>query len=172
MKKIKKKKTMYTNKNNNNTTYSMELKKLFIILGVILLIIVALYLIIGIFVTKDIKLFKNKNSNEVTSTIQYRKILAGETFNMNKEEYYVIFASSKGNYYSLYSSIAEKNTDKSIYLVDLDDSLNKKYISEESNSAVQNASELKVKDNTLIKINNKKNVEYIEDRNTILSYFN
>lgn len=170
MKKIKKKKTLYSNK-NGDTTYSMELKKLFIILGIILLIIVILYLIIGIFVTKDIKIFRNTD-DEVISTIQYQEILAGQTFNMNQDEYYVIFSDSTGNYYSIYKNIADSQTDKSIYLVDLSNPLNQSYVSDESNKDVQKASDLKVKDNTLIKINNKTNIEYIDDRNTILSYFN
>ncbi len=171
MKKIKKKKTLYSNK-NGDTTYSMELKKLFIILGIILLIIVILYLIIGIFVTKDIKIFGNTDDEEVISTIQYQEILAGQTFNMNQDEYYVIFSDSTGNYYSIYKNIADSQTDKSIYLVDLSNPLNQSYVSDESNKDVQKASDLKVKDNTLIKINNKTNIEYIDDRNTILSYFN
>jgi len=171
MKKTKNKKQ--NNKNNSNTLYSMELKKLFIILSVIILVIAILYFIIGIFVTKDINLFGNKaNDSEVSSTIQYREILAGQTFSMNKDEYYVIFTDSEGDYYSIYNNIAEGNTDKSIYLVDISNPLNNLFISDESNSSVQKASELKVKDNTLIKIQNGKNVEYIEDRTKILSYFN
>lgn len=173
MKKIKKKTKTYNSKNNSNITYSMELKKLFIILGVIILIIAILYFIVGIFVTKDIHLFGNKNNDsEITSTIQYTEILAGETFNINKDEYYVIFSDSTGNYYSTYQNIAQNNTDKSIYLVDINNPLNTLFVSEDSNSNVQDPSELKVKDNTLIKIQNKKNVEYVEDKNVILSYFN
>ncbi len=171
MKKIKNKRTLYNNK-SGDTTYSMELKKLFIILGIILLVIIVLYLIIGIFVTKDIKLFGNTENVEVNSTIQYEEILAGETFNMNKDEYYVIFSDSTGNYYSIYKNIISNQTDKSIYIVDLNNPLNRSYVSDESNKEVQKASDLKVKDNTLIKINNKQNVEYIEDKDAILSYFN
>ena len=129
-------------------------------------------MIIGIFVTKDIKIFGNTDDEEVISTIQYQEILAGQTFNMNQDEYYVIFSDSTGNYYSIYKNIADSQTDKSIYLVDLSNPLNQSYVSDESNKDVQKASDLKVKDNTLIKINNKTNIKYIDDRNTILSYFN
>lgn len=171
MKKIKNTKKVYHSK--NNIEYGADLKKLLIILGSILLVLLILYLIIAIFVTKDIKLFNNSNNNTTTeTTIQYSEILAGETFNKKSNEYYVIFTDSTGNYYSVYKNIVDKNTDKKIYIVDVSDPLNKLYISEETNPNAQKSSELKVKDNTLIKIIDGQNKLYIENKDEILSYFN
>ena len=161
----------YTNKNKSNMTYNEDIRKLLIIIGVILIVFVIIYFFIGIFITKEIDLFNNNESEQKASSIQYEEILAGETFNMNQDEYYVIFSGSKGNYYSIYKNIITNQVDKKIYIVDISNPLNNAYVSEESNSNVQKASDLKIKDNTLIKINQKQNVEYIEGKDQILSYF-
>lgn len=169
MAKGKNNKEINTKKNKKGTTYIDELKKLGIISGIIVLIIGILYLIVGIFITKDIKWFDKDDG--ITETIQYKEILAGETFNKNNEEYYVIFADSTGNYYTLYETIIDNNSDKKIYIVDTANPLNTLYISDETNSNVQQISDLKVKSDTLIKIQNKQNVLYIEGKNEIINHF-
>ena len=172
MKKKANKKKIYNAK--NNIEYGVEIKKLAIILGIIILILGILYLIVSIFITKDFKLFSNNKTENtpVESTIQYSEILAGETFNRKESEYYVIFSDSTKNYYQIYKTMMDGQTDKKIYMVDIKNPLNTAFISDETNPNVQKASDLKVKDNTMIKISNGKNVSYIEDKNQILSYFN
>lgn len=157
--------------NSKNVEYGIEIKKLLIILGIILLILATIYFIVGIFVTKDIKLFKQNTETTIETTIQYDEILAGETFSKNSNEYYVIFTDSTGNYYSVYKNIVSNNSDKKIYIVDINNPLNTLYISEETNPNAQKASDLKIKDNTMIKISNQKNILYVEDKNEIISYF-
>ena len=159
------------NYGKQDTYFNDEFKRLAIIVGIVLGIFIVAYLIIGIFVTKEIKWFQGDNKVEETTTIQYTTILAGETFNQNSDEYYVIFADSKGYNYATYETMATNNSDKKIYLVDLANTLNQKYISEESNSGVQSAADLKVKDNTLIKISNKSNVLYLEGKDNIINQF-
>jgi len=159
------------NYGKENTYFNDEFKRLALIVGIILGIFIVAYLIIGIFVTKEIKWFQGNNEKDEVTTIQYTTILAGETFNQNADEYYVIFADSEGYNYATYQTLINNNLDKKIYLVDLDNPLNNKYISEESDSSVQNASNLKVKDNTLIKISNKNNVLYIEGKDNIINQF-
>lgn len=158
-------------KEEKKTYFNEEFKRLSIIVGIILGIFVVAYLIIGIFVTKEIKWFQGNDNNEEVTAIQYTNILAGETFNQNSDEYYVIFSDSKGFNYATYETIITNNSDKKIYLVDLANELNKKYISEESNSNVQSAADLKVKDNTLIKISNKTNTLYLEGKDNIINQF-
>ena len=170
MAKGKNKKEINAKKKKKETTFVDELKKLGIISGIIVLIIVILYLIVGTFITKDIKWF-NKDKNEVSETIQYKEILAGETFNKSNDEYYVIYADSTGNHYSLYETIISNNLDKKIYMVDTANPLNTLYISDETNPNVQQISDLKVKSDTLIKIQNKQNVLYIEGKNEIINHF-
>ena len=159
------------NVEKKETYFNEEFKRLGIIVGIILAIFIVVYLLIGIFVTKEIKWFQKDSDNEPVTNIQYTNILAGETFNQNNEEYYVIFSDSEGFNYATYQTMINNNSDKKIYLVDLANSLNKKYVSEESNSSVQSASDLKVKDNTLIKISNKSNVLYLEGKDNIINQF-
>ena len=155
-------------KEKQNNYYNEEAKKLVIIVGVVVLIFVVAYLIIGIFVTKEIKWFKDNDTKE-TTTIQYKKILAGETFNQNKDSYYVIFTASDDFNYPVYESLSTNNTN--IYIVDLANALNTSYISEENTPNAQSASDLKVKKDTMIKIENKTNILYIESKEQILAHF-
>lgn len=155
------------NKKANNY-YNEEAKKLGIIVGIIVLIFMASYLIIGIFVTKEIKWFQS-NDNKTETTIQYKKILAGETFNQNKDSYYVIFTDSDDFNYPVYETLATNNTN--IYIVDLANALNTSYVSEENTPNAQKASDLKVKKDTMIKIENKANTLYIESKEQILAQF-
>lgn len=160
------KKQKVNNKNSKNY-YNDEAKKLGIIVGVILLIFIVSYLIIGIFITKEIKWFQN--DDEKVTTIQYKEILAGETFNQNKDNYYVIFTDSDDFNYPVYETLATYN--KNVYLVDLSKALNSSYINEQTNPNVQKASDLKVKKDTMIKIENKTNTLYIESKDEILAQF-
>ena len=78
------------------------------------------------------------------------------------------------NAVSIYSSTLVdiyKNKEESIplYIVDLSEGLNKFIISEENNYNANNASELKVKDNTLIKIQNGARVSYVTGDDAIKS---
>ena len=174
MTKRKIKKNMNKNEINyekKDTYFNEEFKRLAVLVGIILGIFIVAYLIIGIFVTKEIKWFQGDKDTKEVTTIQYTTILAGETFNQNAEEYYVIFSDSEGFNYATYQTMISNNSDKKIYLVDLANPLNKKYISEESNSDVQSAVDLKVKDNTLIKISNKSNVLYLEGKDNIINQF-
>ena len=154
---------------NSKNYYNDEAKKLGIIIGVIVLIFIVAYLIIGIFVTKEIKWFQGNHNTEEATTIQYKKILAGETFNQNKDSYYVIFTDADDFNYPVYETLATYNSN--IYIVDLSNTLNSVYKSEESNSSVQKASDLKVKKDTMIKIENKANTLYIESKDEILAQF-
>lgn len=156
-------------KEKQNNYYNEEAKKLGIIVGTIVFIFVLSYLIIGIFITKEIKWFQGNNSKNETTTIQYKKILAGETFNQNKDSYYVIFTDSDDFNYPVYESLATNNNN--IYIVDLSNALNTSYVSEENTPNAQNASDLKVKKDTMIKVENKSNTLYIESKDQILAQF-
>ena len=66
-------------------------KKFIIILGILAVFFIILYLITGIFVTKDIKWFdkSSSTSNENTGSSIANKILANESLRQKEEEYYV-----------------------------------------------------------------------------------
>lgn len=153
------------NKNFNDDSTSYNLKKFIIILivivGIIALIWFCMELKNGTFSKKDTE----GESNPIT--IQYDEIMAGQTFNRKDSEYYVIFADSDKDFYNVYKGYIT-SSNKKIYIVDTGNSINDKYILEESNSGAQTSSELKVKDNTLIKISGGHNVLYLEGYENII----
>lgn len=120
----------------------------------LLLCFVVLYILIGLFVTKEIKWFDKNNTTEETVQIE-NKILASDSLRQSEEEYYVYFYDTKdedSEVSSIMSSLAEK-----VYRVDLHDDFNSNYIGEAS-GIVEDISDLKVQNNTVIKVINE-NIE-------------
>lgn len=111
----------------------------------------------------DLDYFKPEVSKGV---ISYNNILAGTIFDRNEEEYYVLIAdfSEEDSIYlsSLYSMYQEKEDKISLYIVDLNDGMNKTIIGSESNPDAQEVDELNISDFTLIKIIDGENVLYVE----------
>ncbi len=165
-----KKKKYYKNENKNfkDNDIGTQAKSFIIILVVIVLILALIWFIMELKAGTFSKKNTDDSANESNETINYDQILAGETFNRKDNEYYVIFTDSSKDFYNVYQSYMT-NSDKKIYIVDLANTLNSKYISDESNSTAQSASELKVKDNTLIKISNKQNILYLEGYNNVIN---
>ena len=163
------------NKNNNkvveteNTIKGSTIIKLAI---AIIIIIVALYYSIAIFITKEIKisLFNDTNTEEQSSTEVTNKILATNIFNQKEETYYVYFYDFTDEDTMLSSSMS--NIETPVYRVDTSSGLNKKYVTEENgNRNVASVSDLKVKSPTLIKITSDKVSGYYEGRIEILNAF-
>lgn len=128
-----------------------------IILMVILLFFVILYLLTGLFITKEIKWFTNNDNNEEETSNISNKILAMDSLRQSEEEYYVYFYdttdedSEVGN---LVSELEEK-----VYRVDLHDDFNKNFVGEAS-GIVEEINELKVTDPTIIKVSSEKITEF------------
>ena len=155
----KSKKTKNSSKIEEQISSSANVKstiKLIIAIAVILLIFYLLTVLI-----------LNKKSTNITSnaSIQYSKILAGETFNMNENDYLVFFydttSDDSSSYAETVSNYKEKDKHLTIYTVDLNEGLNKKYINEDENPNATKASELRINNATLIHITNGKIVDYI-----------
>ncbi len=146
---------------------------LYLLIFLILLIIG--YLIIGIFVNKTIS-FNKKDTKETSEvTIDNKTILAGEIFDQKEDEYYVLVYNKNeensilGTWKGVYSG---KENALKIYEVDSETKLNGNFIvKENSNKDAQSYSELRILSPTLIKINNKKIVEYIEGEEQIKNIF-
>lgn len=146
---------------------------LYLLIFLILLIIG--YLIIGIFVNKTIS-FNKKDTKETSEvTIDNKTILAGEIFDQKEDEYYVLVYNKNeensilGTWKGVYSG---KENALKIYEVDSETKLNGNFIvKENSNKDAQSYSELRIISPTLIKINNKKIVEYIEGEEQIKNIF-
>ncbi len=151
------------NKENDNT-----IKKYLINVICIVLIILTIYLISGLFITKEIDWFSKKENTNDTSNNVANTILASDIFKQKDEEYYVYFYNFE-----------EKETDNKattlvntiyntkVYKVNTNSALNANYVGEESNKSASSIEELKVITPTLIKISNEKIVEYYEGNEII-----
>ena len=141
-------------------TYSI---KSMIKILIILLLIFTLFYFVTTFLVKDRKI-EGDNS---TAVIDTSKITLSQLLSQKEKEYYVIttkkslYDSSyiETNYIGLYNEYINKYSQDEeslkFYYVDLDDALNKKYLSTELN-ITKEISELKLNDEVLFKIKNNK----------------
>ena len=143
-----------------------SLYKSVIITVVVVLLFVGLFYLFAVYITN-----KPEKTKIPEETISYEQITAGSTFNMSDEEYVVLFYSRENNS-EITSKISSYKTNKKInvYYVDLDDAINNSVKSDTSNKSATKASELKVVNPTLIKINNGKIVEYVEGQSNVVNY--
>lgn len=158
------KKELYDmNMDNDNQIYK------FVKMMITLVIIFAvLYIVVGIFVTKEINFSGNKD-NEVTDSVS-NKILASSIFNQKEEEYYVYFYDFENMNNTIESTLTSKLSEAKIYRVDTKDALNQNYVTEGTgNKSAKTLDDLKVVDNTLIKIVNNEIVRYYETEDEIVS---
>ncbi len=160
------KKSAQTNIKIGNTSLSNDMSKAIKCILVVVILFVFMY---GI----TVLILKNSpyeyTKEDVETSIQYDEILAGTSFQKKDSEYFVLFYHTDGDnqYMNLLSDYQAKEEHLPIYYVDLDNKMNHSVISEESNSEASNASELKIKDATLIKFKDGKIEEYIEDASKI-----
>ena len=137
----------------------------------IALILLALYFVVAIFITKEID-FSSKDNDTTTETASTvsDKILAKNTFNQKEETYYVYFYDFNDEDNDISSDIY--NINDKVYRVDTSSSLNKNYVTEEEtgNKNATSIDNLKVINPTLIKVSNDKITEYYETVESIVSY--
>lgn len=151
----------YNNKKINSTASDSSLFG-----GIKLIAIVLVSLLVFYFLT--VYILNKKEPYEIinNASIQYTEILAGEVFDQDSHDYYVLFfdkeADNAEDYNTLVSDYKSKESHKDIYTVDLSEGLNKKYVStEEDNKDVTDVSNLKVKGATLIYIVDGKVEQYV-----------
>ena len=141
-----------------DSSSNKNIKEVIIVIVIILVFFLLVYLL-TVFLT-------SRKSNEITSnaSVQYSKIIVGEVMDMNEEKYLVFLFDSEGDnasdYTSLVSTYREKDKHLTLYTVDLNEGLNKKYISEEENIKVDNIKDIKVKGDTLLLVENGKITDY------------
>lgn len=159
---MKKAKIAHTNvkdeEKNLNESYSI--KDLIKIIVIIVIVFVIFYFI----TTLVVKPVKNdlKTTNTITE-LDYTKITLNQLLDRNDKDYYVLCIKensynsliSKINYVEIYnrylSDYRAKENSLPIYIVNLDDALNKNYIADELNIS-NNLEELKLNDEVLFKI--------------------
>jgi len=137
-------------------------KTFVIIMCTLILFFVFLYILTGLFITKDIKWFSNNNNEDTVIEIE-NKILAAESLKQAEEEYYVFF----------YDTTAEEDLSGKLgllsnktYRVDLNDAFNSNFIGEPSGK-VKDIKDLKVSNPTLIKVSSEKIVEFYSGKEKI-----
>ncbi len=162
---------MYMKKNYLNAKKGLpsEVKK------TIIIIVVAVVLLLGMYFLTNVILSKDTPEEKVTeNAIQYDEILAGESFNQGDEEYYVIYYDSSDEYStisSLISSYQLNNSDTKLYSVDLANAMNKKYVTD-GDIVIDDAGSLRIKANTLLKFENGEVTETIVNINEITNFLN
>lgn len=150
-------------KEENNT------KKMFKIVFGLIAFFAILYLLLGIFVTKEIKWFdkSNNNNNSSNGSGVTNSILASAIFKQSPEEYYVYFYDFSDEDKKITSAITTNITNLQVYRVDTSSAMNSKYVSDETNKDAKNLEQLKVKAPTLIKITGETITEYYESNEII-----
>lgn len=130
---------------------------------IILLLIFALFYFVTTFFVKDRKIGEDNS----VAVIDTSKITLSQLLSQKEKEYYVIATQKtlyespyiQTNYIVLYNQYINKyiQNEESLkfYYIDLDDALNKKYLSDELNIANE-ISKLKINDEVLFKIKNNK----------------
>jgi len=147
-----------------------DIYKLLKTFGIILGIILIIYFLVGLLITKEIDWFSkdDETSNDVTSVKD--SILANSIFMQKEEEYYVYFYDFDEDETTLTELVQSKLMDSKVYKVSTSSSLNKNYVAEEGNKDAKTLEELKVVTPTLIKIVNDEIVEYYESTDEINSF--
>ena len=164
-----------TNKNIEMQN-DISFKKLIITTLAVAIVFFVFYFITAL-VVKPVK--KANNNNSTITKSDDSEILLNHLLDRKEEKYYVLATkkslydaySSQTNYIELYKNYINQYKSKeeslSVYFVDLDNSMNKAYISDESN-IVNDLSTLKLNDETLFKIENGEIKEsYIGNKNII-----
>lgn len=136
----------------------MTMKQFITIIVVLLVFFVILYILTGIFITKDIKWFdkKDNNATDNVSTIS-NKILGVDSLRQSEEEYYVYYYDTTNENSDVTSTV--NNLTTKVYKVDLHDAFNANIVGDPS-GIVSDISELKVADPTVIKVVNSTITEY------------
>lgn len=150
-------------------TYSL---KSFLLIILVLVIILGIFYLITTLVVKPVNPIDNDNG---VTIIDSTKITLSNLLNRKEEEYYVLATkqnnNAQANYQTLYNNYINEYKKQenalTFYNVNLDDALNKNYISEELN-ITNDLSELKVNEDILFKIKDNKIEEYFAGNKNIL----
>ncbi len=166
------------NKNKKVKNYSSdseEMYRMLKVLGAVVLILVAFYLVFA-FARGEISFGKKTTKKE--PEIQNTEIVSGMVFSKLEAEYYVLMYDFRNDnassYESLYQTFTNSKGNYKLYLVDLSQQLNKDIVVEDKAKIdISSQESLKVVDGTLVHVKDGKGVSYKvglkEIRKTLLS---
>lgn len=176
---MEKKKTKKTKKNTKvigktPAHYNEDVMKM-IKIGVIVIACFAIIYFVTAFINGE---FSNKEEEQEEVEIQNEEILMGETFEKSDSEYMIMYYDfTDNNYSNLYAMLVETYKAEEdalpMYTVDLSTNFSKKYMAGEGESSNKNPtslSNLKISGATLIRIKDKKVINYIEGKDNIKNY--
>lgn len=169
---MKKAKLVKNNKKQEIIEKDSYSLKTFLLIILVLVIILGIFYFITTLVVKPVN--PTDNDNGVT-IIDETKITLNNLLNRKEKEYYVLATkennNTQANYQTLYNNyITEYKKQEgalTFYNINLDDALNKGYISDKLNIS-NDLSELKVNDDILFKIKDNKIEEYFAGSKNIL----
>ena len=158
---------MARNNYNIDSIDGNSYKNIIVTVIVVLAIAVLFYLLTIYIINKPDKVRVTEGS------ISYEQISAGSTFSMSDKKYLVIFYNrdNSGDITTAVSNYKSKDKALPIYYVDYNDAINASVTSKDSsNPKATKASELKVKNPTLIEISNGSISQYIEGEEKVIDY--
>lgn len=106
------------------------------------------------------------------ANIQYEVILAGESFNQNEDDYFVLYFDEAhiSEYSATLSEYHDKEDNPTLYKCYTNEALNKKHVSSDITRQPEKPEHLRVSEHTLIRYKDHKVVEYITGKAEIISY--
>lgn len=138
----------YMKKNNVKEFETGSLFKIMLVICIVF----AIFYVLTYYISKKTDNKGNNTNTDTVTVIQYDEILIGSILNQPDDSYYVLI-TSEYDYTNRYKEyISKYSNGNKIYYSFKDNQMNNKYISENENLIVENISDFKVKDNTLLKI--------------------
>lgn len=146
---------------NEDIKVEYNVKKIVITCVIVLVSIGLVYLISALFITKELDWFSKEEVKENTSGVE-NSILASAIFKQKEDEYYVYFYDFNEDNNMYKNIVSSKLSSKKVYNVDTSSGLNSNYVSDVSNKKATGLDDLKVINDTVIKIVGDTIVEYYE----------
>ena len=146
---------------NEEIKEEYNVKKIVITCVIVLVSIGLVYLISALFITKELDWFSKEEVKENTSSVG-NSILASAIFKQKEDEYYVYFYDFNEDNNMYKNIVSSKLSSKKVYNVDTSSGLNSNYVSDVSNKKATGLDDLKVINDTVIKIVGDAIVEYYE----------
>ena len=146
---------------NEEIKEEYNVKKIVITCVIVLVSIGLVYLISALFITKELDWFSKEEVKENTSSVE-NSILASAIFKQKEDEYYVYFYDFNEHNNMYKNIVSSKLSSKKVYNVDTSSGLNSNYVSDVSNKKATGLDDLKVINDTVIKIVGDTIVEYYE----------
>lgn len=163
---------MHQKVDSMSSSFSFEFGKV-----VKILIAIILFFVIFYFLTVFILERGDSSSTVIDTTpaeadIQYQEILAGNSFSVKDEHYYVLYYDMtaedvKSTYTNIVSTYEDQENHDPIYTVDMSSTFNKKYVSDSANRGVEDIDDLKISGPTLIEFQDGNVVSYTEGQEAI-----